>query len=71
MNPATKKAFQNITDCFTGIDGCERFVIFRSFVYSIDDQAEKGDVASKKIIEMVKQFSKMIDVAQTVVRKKQ
>lgn len=66
MKPITKKAFDNILDCFDGADGGISFVNVRILIERMDELAEErtpeGHAASK-VIDVMLRFSKLIDVA--------
>lgn len=63
MRPKTEAAFTNLLDTFTGADGGGRFVFLRSFVETLDAKAAAGDEAAKQVIEVVFQFSRLINLA--------
>lgn len=64
MRVQTEQSFRNILDTFSGADGGGKFVFFRSFVIDFDKRAEECDAAAQKIIDIILQFSRMIDVAE-------
>ena len=57
------EAFQEITNTFSGTDGGVRFVRFRVFLESLETQSLNYDPAADKILDIVKHFSKLIQVA--------
>lgn len=61
--PKTKKAFDNITDTFTGADGGVSFINLRFFIEGLDAKASEGDAESEEILQIMKQFSMLIDIA--------
>ena len=61
----TKEYLDNILDCFGGADGGVSFAKFRYAVEDLEKQAMGGDVSAKRIIEVVRQFSKLINVLGT------
>ena len=61
----TKEYLDNVLDCFGGADGGVSFVKFRYAVEDLEKQAMGGDVSAKRIIEVVRQFSKLINVLGT------
>ena len=63
MRTETKKAFDNILDTMTGMDGGVSFVKFKCLVEQMDDMANNGNKPAEEIILLVKRFSKLIDVA--------
>ena len=58
-----EKSFLNILDTFTGADGGIRFVNFKSMIEMLDKQAGDGDPSSEHLIQIMLQFSRLIDVA--------
>lgn len=60
----TQKAFENILDTITCGDGGERFLKFRLFIREFDKRAADGDKEAEKIVDLIRQFSKLIDIAQ-------
>jgi hypothetical protein len=66
MRRETKEHFTNILDSITGADGGARFINYKEFVEVMDDRAQKGDLAAEQIIELVKQFSRLINTSQKV-----
>jgi hypothetical protein len=66
MRPDTKKAFQNITDVFSGGE----LLKFMSFVRGIehfDGKAADGDRGSMQLINIVLNFSNLIDTLHDIV----
>ena len=64
MREETHIAFRNILDCFTAMDGGIRFVYLQRFIEEFDRRAsEEGDVEAENLITIVKQFSRIIDIA--------
>ena len=61
---ATTESLLNILDTFAGSDGGVRFVKFRGMIDTLDIQAKSGDESAQKIIDIMHQFSRMIDLAQ-------
>lgn len=57
-----KLAMDNILDTFTGADGGIKFVKLRSALDAFEIKAGTGDKASEKILEVVTNFSRLIDV---------
>jgi hypothetical protein len=64
MREETKKAFDNILDTMTGVDGGVRFIFFMTFIKNFDQRAEDGDIIADKVIDVMKRFSNLIDVSQ-------
>ena len=54
---------QNILDMATGMDGGGAYIRLREMLDEMANRAQKGDTASVQILAIVKQFSKLIDVA--------
>lgn len=63
-NPRLDEAFNSITDCFTAADGGAEFVHLQSFIEEFDRRHAAGDAAAGKVIEVVYQFARLIQVAQ-------
>lgn len=64
MRQNTKQALDYILDCLNGADGGLSFVYFQSMLSSLDTKAEAGDENAIKILKILHQFAKMIEVAQ-------
>jgi hypothetical protein len=62
MSPETQESLQTILDCFTGADGGVKFTMFKSRIEDLDQQAQNGDLKAKIIIDVMRRFSKLIDV---------
>ncbi len=60
MKPDTEKALINIMDCIAGADGGISFINLRGMIEEMDNRDEEG---AKQIVEVVKRFSRLIDVA--------
>jgi hypothetical protein len=57
-------AFNNILDTFGGADGGISFVRFRSFLEKLENpKCIADEESSNKLIKIVLQFNKMIDIA--------
>ena len=52
-----------ITDVFTGADGGVAFVKFCSFMQNMEQQAVEGNAAAKDILQIVKRFARLLEVA--------
>jgi len=59
----TKQAFQQILDTFSGADGGISFVLLKTLVEELDQRAESGDQAAQRIVEVVYQFARLINLA--------
>lgn len=57
------KAFQEITDTFSGTDGGVRFVRFRIFLENLERQSLNYDPAADEILDIVKRFDRLIQIA--------
>lgn len=57
------KTIDNIVDVFTGADGGVDFVKFRILIACLDKQKANGDLAAKKILNVVFQFSQLLNIA--------
>lgn len=55
--------FKNIVDTFSGADGGIKFINLRVLLESLEKQID-SDVAAKSLIEIMSQFSRLIDAAQ-------
>lgn len=62
MTEKTKKALDNILDCFGGADGGASFVRLKWFLEDLDERQETDPVA-EQILEVMFRFSRLIDVA--------
>lgn len=62
-NPQLDNAFHNILSCFGGEDGGIAFAKLQSLLISFEDKANMGDDAADKVLQVVIQFSRLIDVA--------
>jgi len=62
MRTETEVAFRNILDSFSS--DVVRFTKFRFFIEGFDELASKGNSEAEQIINVMKQFSRMIDIAQ-------
>jgi len=60
MSPELKKHIDNIMDCFTGVDGGSRYLMFRGGIEQLDKQSIEGDPDSKTLISVVINFSNLI-----------
>ena len=63
MRSKTEKSFRDLMDTFSGTDGGVRFVRFRIFVEQVDARASAGDLAADKVIEILHQMHRMLDLA--------
>jgi len=63
MREEVNTAFLNILNTMAGADGPVRFLKFKFFIENFDDLASKGDDEAEKIVTVMRQFSKMIDIA--------
>lgn len=61
MRSTTKVCFDNILDTMTGLDGGVKFTRFKFALKDLDKQAAKGDKAAEQLIQVVMQFSRLID----------
>jgi hypothetical protein len=62
MNEEQTKHFQNIVDSIACADGGIRLVYFKAFVEEM--ASRKDDEFAPQIIEIMRQFSRLIDAAQ-------
>jgi hypothetical protein len=62
MKTEHKQAFDNITDTFTGSDGGVKFLMFKVMLESLSYQSLNGDKEAEQIMNIVVQFSKLIDI---------
>ncbi len=54
---------ERIIDVFVGSDGGVAFVKLRFFLEDLEKQAVDGDASAQQIIEVVKQFDRLISCA--------
>jgi hypothetical protein len=59
----TSKAFDNIIDTMTCVDGGKRALRFMEVIREIDSCAEEGDLHAQEVINVMLRFSKLIDIA--------
>lgn len=52
-----------IMDTFMGADGCHSYISLRGMVIAVCDKADEGDVAALDILEVVRRFRRLIDIA--------
>jgi hypothetical protein len=52
-----------ILDTFSGTDGGIRFIKLRFFLESLERDAKAGDSDAERILEIVRQFDRLIDIA--------
>lgn len=65
MRPDTKKQLDAIVDCITCSDGGVSFSLFIQMIEMLDGRAQKGDAAAEKCIEVIRQFKRLLEVANT------
>lgn len=63
LRPKTEKDFNNILDCMTGADGGVSFMKLKILLEDLDSQAASGNSAAIQLMDIMAQFSKLIDVA--------
>lgn len=56
-------SINNILDCFGGADGGVGFARLKILVEQLEKQADAGDDNAERVIQVVHQFSRLIDVA--------
>ena len=61
MKPDTDKALINIMDCIGGADGAVSFINLRTLIEDMDSRED--DEGAQQIVEVVKRFSRLIDIA--------
>lgn len=59
-----REELQNILDCMTGVDGGVSFIELRVALDRYEEEAADGNEASAEVLNMVRRFSKMIDIVQ-------
>lgn len=62
-NVKLNTSFHNIVDCFSGSDGGVSFVNLQKMIEELNIMSENGDHNATKILEVVYQFSKLIDIS--------
>lgn len=62
VSPQLENHIVNILDTFSGADNGAKFYKFRLGIEYIEKQYLKGDVSARKLIKMVTDFSKLLDV---------
>jgi hypothetical protein len=62
MRDEIKNHIDNITDCFSCADGGVKFITLLNCIDGLDKQAQNGNKASGKIIDMFTKFSKLINI---------
>jgi hypothetical protein len=68
MRPDTKKAFQNITDVFSGGELLKFMSLVRGIEY-FDGKAADGDRGSMQLINIVLNFSNLINTIHDIIQK--
>lgn len=63
MKTLYQQSFDNILDTFSGADGGGRFVMFKSMLEALSNQADEGDKAAGQLMEIVVRFSRLIDIS--------
>lgn len=67
---ATRVAFTQILDTFTGADGGVSFVDLCDLVVEFDAKAAAGDRAAQQVLDCILKLARLIEIAQrTAVRK--
>jgi len=64
MRTLTKDALDNIVDCFSCADGGIHFMSVTQLIEEFDKRAEDGDKAAERLIEVVYQFNRLINVTE-------
>lgn len=64
MRQKTKEHLDKIMDTFSGADGGVSFLKFKMLIEGLDTQAQNGDRKADMILDIMRDFSKLIDVAQ-------
>lgn len=65
-NSNLQEHFDNILDTFTGADGGVKFVLFKSLLADLERRLyDEDDQIAGQLLELVNQFSRFIDSANT------
>jgi len=70
MKDINAAALNNIIDVFTGIDGCEKYIRLRMLIETLEAKQAAGDEASEKIINIIHNFNRLINLANAEYPKK-
>ena len=62
-NSKLDKAFYEILDCFSGADGGGAFIDLQNLIECLEKQSRHGDESAEKILKVVFQFSRLIEIA--------
>ena len=62
MRTETKAAFDNILSVITCDDGGVQFTHFKSLIVEMDRQAEEGNAGAEKVLDILRQFSRMVSM---------
>ena len=62
-NETYQKAFDNVLDTMTGMDGGAKFLYFKMLVEDMAQQADNGDLPAKEVMKVITAFSKLIDIS--------
>lgn len=60
MRAERQTAFQNILDCFTGVDGGIKFLRVKFALDDLDERAERGDEAAEELMQVLIRFGRLI-----------
>ena len=60
-NPILQKDINNIMDCFTGVDGGQRYLCLRGVVEALDQKATDGDTIAAECLSCIRKLSRLID----------
>lgn len=63
MRPETETALRTALDAFSGADGGAAFFALRLLVEDMDALAAKGDPDAARLVEEVKRFARLIEIA--------
>jgi hypothetical protein len=68
--PATRAAIVEIMNTFTGADGGLKYVQFCSLLETLDRQAAAGDVSSERLVAMVTDFERLLNIPAVIAARK-
>lgn len=64
MRKETAEAIAKVMDMYTGADGGIGYVKFRALVEILDAKAAAGDAASIQLIDIIRRYARLVDVAE-------
>jgi hypothetical protein len=69
MKQEYQDALDNILDTFTGADGGAKFLYVKILITNMSIKVANGDKAAKEVLDVLINFSRLIDIAEKVQKK--